>query len=93
MVSKSHGPRRRTREKFRKDKREKLTINKLLKEFEVGSNVSIDINPNSQTKPFRRFQGLTGRVVAKRGQAYLVAVYDGKKQKQVIAKAEHLQAA
>jgi large subunit ribosomal protein L21e len=40
--------------------------------------------------PFRRFHGLTGKVVGIRGRAYIVEIFDGGKLKKVIAKAEHL---
>ena len=89
MVSKSHGPRRRTREKFRKHYR--VTVNSFLKSFSVGDKVAVDIESSSHRgMPFKRFQGLTGTVLERRGGAYVVEVYDGNKAKKVIAKPEHL---
>ena len=89
MVSKSHGPRRRTRSKFRGGK--KFTVNKFLKKFEKGQRVALVVDPSSQSgMPFRRFHGLSGEVFGKRGTAYLVKIKDGGKVKTVIAKPEHL---
>lgn len=89
MVSKSHGPRRRTREKFRKTRR--ATVNQFLREFKVGETVAICVESSStQGMPFRRFQGLTGKVIGQRGRAYIVEIYDGNKLKKVIADPEHL---
>ncbi len=90
MVDKSHGPHRRTREKLRGP--EKFTVNRYLRQFEQGQRVAIKINSSSAAKPFRRFHGLSGKIIGKRGQAYIIAIYDGNKQKQVIAKPEHLKA-
>ena len=89
MVVKSHGPRRRTREKFRRSVR--TSINEFMKEFEVGDKVVININSSSESgMPFRRFQGLCGEVVEKRGRAYVLEIKDGDKTKKVIANPEHL---
>ena len=89
MVVKSHGPRRRTREKFRRSIR--TPINEFLKHFEIGDKVVIKINSSSLNgMPFRRFQGLSGEVVRKRGRAYLVEIKDGDKVKTIISKPEHL---
>ncbi len=89
MVVKSHGPRKRTREKFRRSI--KTPINEFLKKFEIGDKVVIDINSSSaKGMPFRRFQGLTGKIIEKRGKAYLLEIKDGKKTKTVIANPEHI---
>ncbi|MFQ6010502.1 MAG: 50S ribosomal protein L21e [Candidatus Aenigmatarchaeota archaeon] len=91
MVVKSKGPRKRTREKFRGAK--KFTVNRMVKEFPVGSKVAIVIDSSSQRgMPFRRFHGLTGIVVEKRGKSFVVQTKDGKKLKKIIARPEHLKA-
>lgn len=90
VVAKSHGPHRRTREKLRGA--EKFNVNMYLRKFAQGQTVAIKINSSSAAKPFRRFHGLSGKIIGKRGSAYIIAVYDGNKQKQVIAKPEHLKA-
>jgi large subunit ribosomal protein L21e len=89
MVSKAHGPRRRTREKFRGPK--KLTVNKLLGNFKEGERVAIVISSNSQRgQPFKRFHGQTGIIMGKRGASFIVKIHDGNKEKQVISGPEHL---
>lgn len=91
MVAKSHGPRRRTREKFRKFRRN--TISRALRNFEVGSNVALVIDSSvHKGMPFRRFQGLTGKVLGKRGRSFIVQIKDGDKVKKVISRPEHLKA-
>ena len=91
MVAKSHGPRRRTREKFRKSKR--MTVNAFVREFKEGSHVAIDIESGSNAgQPFRRFQGLTGTVAGRRGRAYIIQLSDCGKPKKIIANPEHLKA-
>ncbi len=89
MVVKSHGPRRRTREKFRRSIR--TPINEFLKRFEVGDRVVIKINSSSLNgMPFRRFYGLSGEVIGKRGRAYILKIKDGDKVKTIISTPEHL---
>lgn len=91
MVVKSHGPRRRTREKFRKTKH--VNVNQFLKKFSKGDKVAIKIESSSQKgMPFKRFQGLTGNIIGKRGRAYIVEIKDGNKIKKIIANPEHLKA-
>ncbi len=91
MVVKSHGGRKRTRGKFRSPK--KLTVNAYLKEFSTGQKVGLVVNSSSQKgMPFRRFHGLTGKVLEKRGRAFVVEVFDGGKKKIVTARPEHLKA-
>ena len=60
----------------------------------MDTKVVIDIESSSLSgMPFRRFQGLSGKIVGKRGMAYLVEIKDKKMTKTVIAKPEHLKAA
>jgi len=89
MVVKSHGPHRRTREKFRRTG--KIPINKFIKQFNIGDRIVIDIESSSLNgMPFKRFQGLSGKVIDKRGRAYLIEIKDGNKTKTVITKPEHI---
>jgi large subunit ribosomal protein L21e len=89
MVVKSHGPHRKTREKFRRTG--KVSINKFIKQFNIGDKIVIDIESSSLNgMPFKRFQGLAGKVIDKRGRAYLIEVKDGGKTKTVIANPEHM---
>jgi large subunit ribosomal protein L21e len=91
MVVKSHGPRRRTRAKFRGGL--KLTVNRFVREFPVGSKVALITDPASHHgMPFRRFYGLTGTVMEKKGRSYIVQIKDSNKLKKVIVTPEHLKA-
>ena len=90
MVRKSMGPRRRARNI--KSKRN-LTVNDWLKEFEIGQRVHIDIKPSVHPVPHRRYRGKTGKIVEKRGRAYVVEVKLGRKQKKLVLMPPHLVAA
>lgn len=90
MVVKSHGKHRRTRSKFRKGPKDKFTVNKYIKNLKEGNKVAIVIDSSSKGMPFRRFHGLTGKVIGKRGRSYIIEIKDIKKKKQIIAKPEHL---
>jgi large subunit ribosomal protein L21e len=88
MVVKSHGPHRRTREKFRKTGR--VSVNRYIKNFSIGERIVVNIESSSASIPFKRFQGLSGKVIEKRGNAFLVEIYDGNKLKTIMVKPEHL---
>ena len=91
MVVKSHGPRRRTREKLRNP--EKFKPNLFLQKFEIGQRVAIKILSSSHSgMPFRRFHGKNGIVTGIRGRAYEVEIRDGNKKKMLIVNPEHLKA-
>lgn len=90
MVAKSHGPRRRTRSIFKRAKRSKFTVNRMLQEFEIGQNVAIDIDPSSSSMPFRRFQGRIGKITDRRGDAYIVEISERGKLKKIISMPQHL---
>ena len=92
MVVKSHGPRRRTREKFRRTGR--TAVNMFVKQFRNGERIVIDINSSSQGgMPFKRFQGLSGKIIEKRGNAYIIEIKDGNKTKTIISRPEHMKSA
>jgi large subunit ribosomal protein L21e len=42
--------------------------------------------------PFKRFFGRTGTVIDKRGKSYIIKIKDGKKEKNIISRPEHLKA-
>ena len=89
MVSKSHGPQHKTREKFRKPK--KLRVTDYIKHLKSGDVVALVVNSSSQKgRPFRRFHGLTGKVLRAQGRSFVVEIYDGNMRKQVIARPEHI---
>lgn len=93
MVQKSKGRRRRTRKLLRVKARERSPITRYLQEFKVGSKVVVKPNPSSHKgMPFKRFFGRTGTVMDKRGKSYIIKIKDGKKEKNIISRPEHLKA-
>lgn len=87
MPRKSHGLRRKTRKKLQK---RVVRIKDYLQEFEIGDLVCIIINPASKSIPHPRFQGLTAKVVEKRGKGYVIEFKHGKKIKRLTITSEHL---
>jgi large subunit ribosomal protein L21e len=80
-----------TRRKFKKPHRAKFTVERYLKEFEPDQIVMIDIDPSSTKNiPHYRYKGKTGRIVRKRGRAYIVSVKLGNKDKTLMLMPEHL---
>ena len=76
-MSKSQGFRASTRSLLRKKPRErgKLSVTKLLRQFNIGDKVIVKIDSAvHKGMPHRRFNGKTGTVVGRRGEAYLVKV-------------------
>ncbi|MCD4800925.1 MAG: 50S ribosomal protein L21e [Methanococcoides sp.] len=89
----SHGERSCTRYKLKKTVRERglSPISKAIQDFEDGQMVHIDIDPSVQKgMPNAKFQGKTGKVLGKRGRAYLLQVTDGNSKKEVISLSQHL---
>lgn len=95
MVQRSKGLRSKSRHILKKPVREAglRPITSRLREFPEGSRVAIKLDSASQSgMPHLRFQGHTGIVTGKQGNAFLVKVVIGQKQKTLIANAEHLKA-
>ena len=94
MVKAPRGYRHRTRKLLRKKVREKGSVPRLsvvLREYKVGEKVAIKIDPSFHyAMPHRRFHGLTGTVVGRRGRAYIVKVRLGRKEKTLFVTPEHL---
>ena len=91
MTRKSRGVRSKTRQKLKS--RVRPTITKFLQEFKSGQIVMIEQEPSSYSgMPFPRYKGKSGKVISKRGKAYIIEIADGNKVKQIIAKPEHLKA-
>ncbi len=92
-MRKSKGYNNRTRRLFRVHPRKKGigSLRYLLLDFEEGEKVSIIINPSvHKGRPHRRFQGKTGTVLKKQGNAYVVRIKDGNQYKQIVALPQHL---
>ncbi len=93
-MKRSKGTRQGTRKILRKDpsKRGLIPINRALKDFEEGDKVRIKIEPSvHKGQPHRRFHGKIGVVDGKQGDAFVVKVNDGGKEKKVITRPEHLE--
>lgn len=89
----SKGPRNRTRKTLRKSAREKgkPPVTHSLREFDEGDTVSVRINSAVHGgMPHPRFNGVTGTVQGKQGDAFLVRFKDGNKPKTLIVGPEHL---
>lgn len=62
-------------------------------EFDVGQKVHLTLDPSVPEGRFHpRFNGHTGEVTGKQGEAFTVSIVDGDKEKTVIARAAHLRA-
>ncbi|RZN71177.1 MAG: 50S ribosomal protein L21e [Candidatus Methanolliviera hydrocarbonicum] len=92
-MAKSHGFKRKTRKKLRKSVREKglSPITRAIQEFDEGDRVYIKIDPSvHKGMPHPRFHGMNGKIIERRGRAYLLEVKDGNKKKTLIARPQHL---
>jgi len=95
MVKAPRGFRHRTRRLLRKRVRERGGVPKVsvyLRDYKVGDKVAIVIDPSFPDwgMPHRRFHGLTGTVLGRRGDAYEVEVYLGGKRKVLYVPPVHL---
>ncbi len=93
MVKRSKGTRSKSRYIMRKKPRTRgvISITKTLQQFDIGTNVSIDIDSAvHKGMPHPRFQGYTGKIEGMQGDAYLVGITVGKKHKTIIVLPEHL---
>lgn len=91
----SNGPQSGTREKLSNSPRERGTSppQRSIAEFEEGQTVHLRLDPSVPDGRFHpRFNGLTGVVDGKQGEAFKVAVEDGDMEKTIIADAAHLTA-
>ncbi len=92
-MRKSHGYRHGTRHLFKKKTRQKgiRPPDYLLDVFEPGDVIDIIVDPSEHKgMPHRRFHGKTGVIEKKQGDAFIVAIKQGKATKNIIVKREHL---
>lgn len=90
---KSKGFNNRTRSLFRKSSRQSglRSLRYLLEPIEIGEKVDILLDSSIQKgRPHRRFNGLSGIVMEKRGQSYVIDVKVGNMMKTVISRPEHM---
>lgn len=84
------GKRGKTRSKLKK-KSGKVTVNKVMEEFDIGQRVQVVIDPSYHAGiPSKGFHGLTGFISKKRGDAYEVELKKGKKDSIVVTTPVHL---
>lgn len=89
----SSGPQRGTRHKLQNDARERGTSppQRAVEEYEPGEKVHLDIDPSIQEGRFHpRFNGQTGTIAGKQGQAYKIDITDGDVEKTIITRPGHL---
>jgi large subunit ribosomal protein L21e len=93
LVKRSRGLRSKSRKILRKKPRNRgiNSITRALQQFEEGDHVNIVIDSRvHKGMPHIRFQGHTGKIEGKQGNSYLVGIIDGKKQKTLIIRPDHL---
>ena len=91
MTTFGKGLRAGTRRKLASAKRKKFKAEPFLQEFRPGQSVVIKQDPSSHGgMPHIRYKGKVGIVKARRGSAYVLGLKMGKKEKNIIARPEHL---
>ncbi|MDF9746844.1 MULTISPECIES: 50S ribosomal protein L21e [Natrinema] len=94
-MPKSNGPRQGTRKKLANSPRDRGTSppQRAIQEYEEGEKVHLKIDPSIPDGRFHpRFDGRTGEVVGKQGDAFKVAINDGGKDKTLLVTAAHMRA-
>jgi large subunit ribosomal protein L21e len=87
---KAIGKRAKSRDLMRQRKK-RVSVNKRLQEFPVGSMVHIKIDSSIHSgMPHMRYQGKTGEVTGRRGLAYIIKIKLGNKTNELIVNSAHL---
>jgi large subunit ribosomal protein L21e len=89
----SNGPKQGTRNKLRNNPRERGTSppQRSVETYETGEKVHLKLDPSVPDGTFHpRFNGRTGEVAGRQGDAFKVEITDGGKTKTIIAAAAHL---
>ncbi len=93
MAQRTGGFRKKTRNKLRKNPRNrgKVNINKELQEFKISDKVRILQEPaKHKGMPHPKYKNRVGKVIGKQGEAYLIEVKDINKTKHILSRAIHL---
>jgi large subunit ribosomal protein L21e len=94
MTTFGKGMRAGTRRKLAREKRKKFKAEPFLQDFKPGQRVVIRQDPSSHGgMPHVRYKGRVGVVRARRGSAYVLGLRVGKKEREIIARPEHLKPA
>ncbi|MEW5996083.1 MAG: 50S ribosomal protein L21e [Candidatus Micrarchaeota archaeon] len=88
MAKNSKGMMVRRTKRFRKER--KLTVPDRVKTFRNGERVLIALQPSFSGFPAPRYDGRHGRVVERRGKAYVVEISDLGARKELIVSPVHL---
>ena len=70
--------------------RGKLQLSRYFQELNEGDHVAISREQAIPANFGKRFQGITGVVEGKRGEAYIVKIKDGNKEKRLLIEPIHL---
>ncbi len=80
----------RTRHLARHHRPSELSVSEIIKTFKVGDNVAIVPKGNFRNIPHPRYRGRIGRVIEKRGSAYVVEVQMMDATRKLVVPAIHL---
>jgi|TARA_Y100000310_G_scaffold28100_1_gene26749 large subunit ribosomal protein L21e len=93
MASNIGGLRRKSRYKFKKERRQKgkVSISRFMQTFSKGQGVHLSIEPSLHKSSYHsRFIGKTGKIKGIRGKCYEVTIEDKGKEKMIIVHPSHL---
>jgi len=82
-----------TRTMARHRKPSKLRVRDLVKSFNIGDSVVVLQSGNMSNAPHMRYRGRTGKVLEKRGSAYVIELRMFDSWKKLVVPAVHLQKA
>ena len=93
MASNIGGLRRKSRHKFKKERRKKgkISISRFMQSFDKGQKVHLCIEPSLHKSNYHsRFLGKTGTINGMRGKCYEILIDDKGKEKMIIVHPVHL---
>ena len=96
MAKRIGGLRRKTRYKFRKERKQKgkISMTNYFQSFNVGDRVYLGVEPAVQKGMYHpRFMGKSGLITGKRGRCYEIKMNDINKEKKLIVHPVHLRRA
>ena len=72
-------------------KRKTLTVCDRVRQFNIDDRVVLKIKPYREGMPSPRYNGRSGTIVERQGNAYVVMIKDGRMNKKLIVSPLHLQ--
>ncbi|MCX6778277.1 MAG: 50S ribosomal protein L21e [Candidatus Micrarchaeota archaeon] len=90
MVKRSLGQLSKRTRLLRRKTRTKLSVGRIMREFNEGDRVSLDYVANQRGMPHPRYRGRSGVIVGKRGKAYIVEIRDMTAVKHLVVPGVHL---